>query len=70
VDHKLDRFLEPGDSDSIEVYVMSLTEVNEELHRRSREADPTLPGDADAQSRSVLPEPTSVPVASMPLDDA
>ncbi len=68
--HELDRFLEPGDSDSIEAYVMSLTEVNEELHRRSREADPTLPGDADTQSRSVLPEPTSVPVASVPLGDA
>lgn len=40
---------------------MSLTEVNEELHRRSREADPTLPGDADFQPKSILPESTDVP---------
>jgi hypothetical protein len=49
---------------------MSLTEVNEELHRRSREADPTLPGDADFQPKSILPESTDVPPPVVPLGDA
>ncbi|MFZ1655002.1 MAG: hypothetical protein WBO92_02160 [Candidatus Moraniibacteriota bacterium] len=49
---------------------MSLTEVNEELHRRSREVEPTLPGDADFQSKSMLPKPTDRPMPTVPLGEA
>lgn len=51
---------------------MSLADVNEDLHRRSREAEPVLPGDPDPviQPKSVLPDPVEAPAPAVPLGDA
>ncbi len=51
---------------------MSLADINEDLHRRSREAEPVMPGDPDPviQPKSVLPEPVEVPAPVVPLGDA
>ncbi|TXH08085.1 MAG: hypothetical protein E6Q06_00635 [Candidatus Moraniibacteriota bacterium] len=49
---------------------MSLIEVNEELHRRSRETDPAFSGEAARKSKSVLPDPVDVPLPEVLLGDA
>lgn len=51
---------------------MSLADVNEDLHRRSREAEPILPGDPEPviQPKSILPDPVEVTAPVVPLGDA
>ncbi len=51
---------------------MSLADINEELHRRSREAESSQSADslAGIQPRSVLPEPVEVTTPEVPLGDA
>ncbi|MFZ1626569.1 MAG: hypothetical protein WAT81_02070, partial [Candidatus Moraniibacteriota bacterium] len=48
---------------------MSLADVNEDLHRRSREAEPVLPGDPNPiiQPKSVLPDAVEVTAPVVPL---
>lgn len=51
---------------------MSLAEINEELHRQSRDVETPLPGEPvqPIQPKSVLPDPVEVPVPAVPLGDA
>lgn len=51
---------------------MSLSEINEELHHRSQEAEVVLPGESSPsiQPKSAIPEPTRVTAPEVPLGDA
>lgn len=51
---------------------MSLADINEELHRRSRDAETPMPGDPiqPIQPKSILPDPVDTPLPAVPLGDA